>query len=606
MRMVPRAPWTASVLAILATLLAPSAANATIHYKISAGQREEHLVGVSMTVPSVRRELTVKIPAWNALYQIRDFAQYVQNVRARDAQARPLAVTKLDKQTWSVRGDGTLTIEYSIFADEPGAFSAQLNADHAFLNLALVLFYSPDRRGEDVRLEFHDMPADWRIAVALKPGDSPAMFTAANYDALVDAPVEAGRFDETRFQAGPARIRVVIHGEGPERKQLEEMLQRVVAYQVELMQDVPFEEYIFFYHFGQGGGGGMEHANSTAIHTAARTLPTGVSAHEFFHLWNVKRIRPRSLEPVDYTRENWTRALWFAEGVTSTYGSYTLVRSGLISPKDFYDDLAGQIRFLESRPSRMWKSLEEASLDAWLEKYPYYNRPGASLSYYNKGQIVGVLLDILLRELSDNRASLDHVLRHLNKEFAKQGGYYDDSAGIRAAAEAVLHKALEHSGRAATLPAARERLTEFFTQYVSGTAVVPYDRFLKAAGLLLKFQERLRVDLGFQVNRGPGTSFESVVARVQAGSAAESAGLRTGDVLLQMDGVEFPRNPESWLRSKKPGDTPAVRVRRNGQEREFSFVLGQRSEPGYEIEEDPQADEKARRLRAGLLRGKTD
>jgi len=591
---------------LLALLCSGGAANATIHYRVSLEQREEHLIGVMMSVPDVRRELIVQMPAWNALYQIRDFAQYVQSVRAQDAQGRPLPVVKLDKQTWRVQGEGAVSIQYSAFWDEPGAFSAQLNSSHAFLNLALVLLYVPDRRSEDVTLALTGMPSEWRVAAPLAPGDATATFKARNYDALVDAPVEAGTFNEFRFQASKARIRVVSHGESPDRKQLEEMLLRVVNYQVELMQDVPFEEYIFFYHFGQGGGGGMEHANSTAIHTSARTMPTGVSAHEFFHLWNVKRIRPQSLEPVDYTRENWTRALWFAEGVTSTYGSYSLVRSGLISPKEFYEDLAGQIRALESRPSRLWKSVEEASLDAWLEKYPYHNRPVASISYYNKGQLVGLLLDILLRDLSDNRASLDHVLRHLDREYAKKGRFYEESAGIRAAAEAVLAAAASRSERTPSRDGVRAALSQFFNDYVAGTGELPYREYLSKAGLNLNSLERERADLGFQVERGSSAGTSPVVARVAPGSEAEKAGLRAGDILLQLGGADFPRNPDAWLRSRQPAQTTTMRIRRAGQESELSFALGRRTEAGFEIQEDSQAGEKARRIREGLLRGKTD
>ena len=189
-------------------------------------------------------------------------------------------------------------------------------------------------------------------------------------------------------------------------------------------------------------------------------------------MWNVKRIRPQALEPVDYTKEQYTRALWFAEGFTSTYGSFALERTGLWSKTEFYEDLATQIKRLQSRPAHTWQSVEESSLDAWFEKYDDYSAPERSISYYNKGQIVGVLLDLSIRDATDNRKSLDDVLRLMNDEFARQGKFYDESAGIRAAVEEVAGKSFD----------------DFFRRYVSGVDEIPYNDFLGIAGLELKIE----------------------------------------------------------------------------------------------------------------------
>ncbi len=476
-------------------------ASATIEYRVSLAQPEQHLFRVTMTVPDVQDRLVAAMPAWNALYQIRDFAYRVQNVEAQAQGGQAVQVTKLDKQTWRIQPAssggsplGRVRIEYAVFWDEAGPFSSQLNSSHAFINPATILFYIPDRRGEDVRVEYGDVPESWRIAVALKPAPLPAgtgpgpnswTFRAANYDALVDAPVEISALEESRFEVSGAHIRVVVHGTGWDRGALLDSVRRVVAYQVALMHEAPFEEFLFLYHFGSGSaGGGMEHANATAI-DSSREPAAGVTAHEFFHVWNVKRIRPQSLEPacaeacaagrgVDYSRENWTRALWFAEGVTSTYGAYTLVRTGLWTPQRFYADLAAEIGELESRPARAWQSAEQASLDAWFEKYPQYRQPEFSISYYNKGQILGVLLDILIRDATDNRGSLDNVLRHLNREFARRGRFYDERRDIRSAAEEI-------AGR---------DFGDFFARYVAGTDPLPYGDILGLAGLELTLRGR--------------------------------------------------------------------------------------------------------------------
>lgn len=433
---------------------------------------------VTMTIPEVKDGVDVQMPAWNALYQVRNFASRVMDVRAQDAAGKPLPVGKRDLHTWHVAGSGTIVLDYGTFWNDGGPFAAQLDSSHAFLNLAMVLFYVPNRRNEETRIEFIGVPNNWETAVALPSGGTTHSFRAASYDELVDAPVEIGRFEQFTFTAERARIRVVVHGDRWNRAALEDKLRRIVAYQVGLMREVPFTEFLFIYHFSSGGGG-MEHANSTAISAGSDGNVEGVSAHEFFHLWNVKRIRPQSLEPVDYTGTNLTRALWFAEGVTSTYASYTLVRSGLWSPRQFYDDVAGEISQLEARPASRWKSAEEASLDAWFEVYRQYRQPQFSISYYNKGQILGVLLDILIRDATDNRKSLDDVLRTLNADYARRGRFYDDSAGIRVAAEKV----------------AGTSFADFFARYVAGTEVLPYEDILRRAGLRFRMEgDRASVD----------------------------------------------------------------------------------------------------------------
>ena len=367
---------------LAALLFAVLPAHATIDYAVSVAHPERHLFGVTMRVPNVHNRVTLQMPAWNALYQIRDFSSHMMQVSARDEIGSSLPIVKLDKQTWQVTGNGTVTVSYPIYWDEPGPFSSQLNPDHAFLNLAMVLLYVPDRRGEDARLVFDDVPESWRVAVELDPagvaaGRRTAAYVAPSYDALVDAPVELGTFEEFRIEAGGRPIRIVVHGDAGDRSRLTDALKRIIDYQVSLMGGAPFREFLFLFHVGPiFGGGGMEHANSTAISADVPGQLASYSAHELFHAWNVKRIRPQSLEPVDFTKEMWTRSLWFAEGVTNTYGAYTLVRTGLWSAQQFYGNLAAQINELESRPAHRWQSVEQSSLDAWLEKYPAVCPPG--------------------------------------------------------------------------------------------------------------------------------------------------------------------------------------------------------------------------------------
>jgi predicted metalloprotease with PDZ domain len=312
-----------------------------------------------------------------------------------------------------------------------------------------------------------------------------------------------------------------------------------------------------------------------------------------FHAWNVKRIRPQSLEPVDYTREMWTRSLWFAEGVTSTYAAYTMVRTGLWSAQQFYGNLSGQINELLSRSAHRWQSAEQSSLDTWLEKYPLYVRPEQSVSYYNKGQLLGLALDIVIRDSTDNRASMDDMLRLLNVKYAQAGKYYGESEALREAAEEVLRSAGA---------AGQADLRDFFARYVSGTDEIPFSNLLSRAGWTLRNSGTRRAAFGFTISRngdGPVS-----IERLEAGSAAQKAGLRDGDILVQLGGEAPPRSPERWLRDRQPEESVAVKIRRGGEEKTLSFALGQ-SEVAYQVVESADPTEKQRRIRDGILRGIT-
>jgi predicted metalloprotease with PDZ domain len=596
-----RAP-TCVLIAI--AFLAACPARATIRYRVSLTHNREHLFQVEMEIPSSTGPTVVAMPAWNALYQVRDFTYRVRGLTAAgmsdpSERDQPLGVSSVDKQTWQLGSPPSgpeshafkkEVVRYSVEWDDPGPFNSQLNAHHAFINLAEILMYLPDRRQEDTEVVFDNLPPNWKLATELPAGPDANSFTAKSYDVLVDAPVEAGTFEGFAFDNEGAHFRVIVDGTEWDHGRLEDMLRRITAYEVRLMGGPPFKEYTFFFHFGQYadvGGGGMEHSNCTAISAASVESAATIAAHEFFHAWNVKRIRPQSLEPVDYSKEQYTRALWFAEGVTSTYGSFTLERTNLWTKSQFYNDLSTQISELESRPAHKWQSVEQASLDAWFEKYDSYNSPDRSISYYNKGQLDGVLLDLAIRDATDNRESLDDVLRAMNAEYAKAGKFYGESPGIRSVVEAVAGKSFE----------------DFFRRFVAGTDEIPYDDFLAVAGWELKVEKTTSPDLGFW----PGAeSFKGVVVSgLEPGSAAEAAGLRNGDVIVPPR-KSFPRDFADSLRGSGAGDTLSLRIRRGGQEMEISFLVGSREDWQYSVGEAPHPSERQRRIRDGILRGTTN
>ncbi len=540
------------MLAILAIASHAHAQQSTaVAYTITLASPERHLVEVQLALPEGPDQRELQLPVWNALYQIRDFAQYVNWVRAKDRTGHALAVRELDKSRWQISGAGRGgLVEYQMFVDSPGPFGAQLNPHHAFFNLAEILMYPVDARNSPMAVSFSHVPAEWQVATPLTRLPD-GRFSAESYDRLVDSPVEIGSFHESDFDEGGGHYRVVVDAEAGDYD-----MQKIVG-------DLSAE----------------------AIKENSEALP-GVSAHEFFHLWNVKRIRPQTLEPVDYTKENYTRALWFSEGVTSTAEGTIQLRAGLLDEKGYIYRLGEEITELERRPAHLTQSAEEASLDAWLEGNAYYRRPERSISYYNKGELLGIMLDLAIRDASQGRASLREMLQWMNQNYAKKGFYFKDSDGVREAAEAVSGADLEW----------------FFTKYIAGTEEIPWNNFFRTVGLRVVQGLSTEADPGFTASRnfdGP-----MLVTAVSPGGDAERAGLQAGDTILEIQGKPAGQETRQALSRMNPGDTITLKVRgRRSAERELKWKLGSHQEISYELRDSDSVTPALRARRSAWLKG---
>ena len=569
-----------------------------ISYTISLASPAQHLVEVQIILPPGAAQHELQLPVWNALYQVRDFAQYVNWIRAKDRSGRSIPLGEVNTSRWLVKGTEIgATVEYQLCADLPGPFGAELNSQHAFFNLAEILMYPVDARNSPMHLQFSRVPDGWKTATPL-PSLPDGGFTAENYDRLVDSPFELGTFQESDFDEAGGHFRVIVDADPSDydMAKITADLHKIVAAAISWMNDLPFETYTFFYHFPRaGGGGGMEHMYSTAIALNANTLKQNlytldtVSAHEFFHLWNVKRIRPQTLEPVDYTKANYTRALWFSEGVTSAVESIIELRAGLIDERVYRNVLGSEISELERRPAHLTQSAEDSSLDAWLEGDPYYRRAERSISYYNKGALLGVALDLVVRQASHDRCSLRDVLQWMNLHYARQGRFFNDSEGVRQAAEAVAHADLGW----------------FFTKYVAGTEEIPWDDFFRPVGLRVMAVTDTVPDAGFTASR----NFDGpiLVAEVTPGSAAERAGLQAGDTILELQGKPAGTESRQALFKLNRGDTLRVKVRgRQGAERELKWQVGSREETSYELQDLEKITPEQRACRTAWLKGEAE
>jgi len=411
---------------------------------------------------------------------------------------------------------------------------------------------------------------------------------------MVDSPVEISAFHEFSFQENGARYRLAIDADTADYDSaaVESVVRRVVSAAVDWMQDRPFQQYLFLYHFRRGPpGGGMEHSYSTAIDFSARTVRANpesiasVTAHEFFHLWNVKRIRPASLEPIDYTRENYTPSLWFCEGATNTVGQYLLLRAGLVDDEDYLAHLGEAITALENRPAHLYQSLEQSSLETWLDKYPYYNLPERSISYYNKGEIVSTLLDLAVRDATGGRKSLRDVFQWMNQNYARKGRFYADTEGIRQAVEAVTGS--DFRG--------------FFRSYVAGAEPLPYDRLFRTVGLELKERSSTVADVGIGVSLAAGRF--PLVTSVESGSPAESAGVRVGDSVLLLNGVSTADDWGRLVSALRPGQHIRLDLSGPAGSRAVAFNVGEKKETSFELVSAENLTPAQRARRAAWLSG---
>ena len=464
-----------------------------------------------------------QMPVWSATYQVRDFAQHIIRVEALDADGESLPVRRKGPSRWGIAAPskGPVTLRYRIRADRSGPFGAYADADRITLNLSQVLLYPVDGRGEPATLAFTNKPKGFREAVALETHEGG--YQAPSYDLLVDTPVLLAAFEETAFETGGSRVRVVAAG-APNSSVLGELqttIRRLVDAAERLMGSLPFETYTFVYVFSDEDGGGMEYRNGSIIFGPADcrqcALPS-LTAHEFFHLWNVKRIRPASMEPLQFDAPISTPLLWFAEGVTSTYAEYLQILAGLETPNSLPGRIERLINDYESRPAMRTQSAEESGIEAWFERYPDYGRADRSVSYYLQGEIIGHLLDLKIRHESWNRASLDNVMRGLNSEYAEQGSPFED---------------LESIERLAT-EAAGVDVGPALDQLVRSSSAVDWQEYLGYAGYRLSTEETVVAEPGLGLANAAGQGV--LVAELFPGGAAEAAGLRRGDRLLRVDG----------------------------------------------------------------------
>ncbi len=508
------------------------------------------------------------MPVWTpGSYLVREYARHVQDFSARSAAGQPLAWRKVNKNSWTVDGKGAaeIVVRYRVYSNELTVRTNELNDEHAFWNNSALLLFPKDQLKAPSTVTVKPY-GKWKIATGLpKVAGQTNVFRAENFDVLYDSPFEVSDFNEISFNVQGKPHRIVITGEGNYNlPQMAKDIAKIAEESYKIFGELPLDDYTFIVNLR--GGGGLEHLNSTALQwnrfgfkpQSRYNSFLNLVAHEYFHLWNVKRIRPDALGPFDYENENYTKLLWVAEGLTSYYEGILLRRAGLISDKEFLDGKAAAIEQLHARPGRFETSLEEASMDAWIKYYRQdENSVNNQISYYDKGDIVSMMLDVTIRTASGGTKSMDDVMRYLYTEHFKKGKNYTPE-DFQKVSEMMAGKSLE----------------DFFSKYVRGEAEIDYDAIMSGIGVKTNVGEpnKARAYIGADLAEEAG---RLTIRSIPADTPAYEQGLNTGDQIVAVDGYRASQSfMQSYLSEKKPNDKVKLTIFRFDKLRDVTFTLG--------------------------------
>lgn len=583
----------------------------SITYNLSMSRPTSHLFEVTIAVElpdqSNNKPVQFQMPKWSpGRYAVFDFAKNVQEFRANGQ------VTRVDDQTWSVvpNGANRITATYKVFANDLSGTFSQLDERHANYNGGSIFMYVVGHKPDPVKLTI-SAPAGWKIVNGRMDRPDQTEWDFPNWDIMIDTPTEiAPDWTQESFEVGGKRYHVVVHSfgsEGGKRPALVKDIERIVRAEVAMWGAPEFTDYTFLIHFAADdhSGDGMEHLTSTQIIEPGALGEPGVYeealgtvSHEFFHVWNVKRLRPEELGPWDFTRPARTRGLWVAEGFTNYYGHLMLRRAGIWNDKTFLSREAQTISRIESAQGSRLMSAEESSQSApFLDDAPHAqvtNLNNTAISYYPKGELIGMVMDLLVRGRTNGRLSLDDVMRAMYDEFylnSPNNSYYLRGRGYQTEdLERIVSQV------------SKSDFTDFFKRYVRNVEVLPYEEALSYAGLRLsRTQAKEPYDAGLSLEFEDSKT--AMIENVRNGSPAEEAGLQAGDEVVSFAGKNLTKQWLKTLAGYKTGDSVAITVKRDRRTIKTNIVLGEPERLDYRIEENPGATPAQKAIRVAWLNG---
>ena len=589
---------------------------APIRYRIQPARPEAHLFSISCELADPAPEGQVfTLPAWiPGSYMIREFARNIVSIRA-ESEGSTVRLEKLDKHSWRagrVTAGATLLVSYEVYAWDLSVRTAHLDQTHAFFNGTSVFLLPEGREERECLVEILRPEGPefrpWKLATAMEEARGHVgaarrhdfgLYRAACYDELIDHPVEMGDFTLATFEAGGIAHEIVLSGRHDcDLERLCADLGRICQWHIELFgAPPPMQRYLFLTMVVGDGYGGLEHRASTALLTSRSDLPyrgmkgssdgyrrfLGLCSHEYFHSWNVKRIKPAAFVPYDLSCENHTRLLWAFEGITSYYDDLALVRSGTVSADEYLTQLGKTIGNVLRGSGRFRQSVAESSFDAWTKYYRQdENAPNAIVSYYTKGALIALCLDLQMRLASDGRQSLDDLMRVLWERHGKTG------EGV--AEDGIFELLAELAGT---------RLAGWLRKTVNGTEDLPLARLLKAVGVGYRLE---RADAAARLGVKLASGEKLKLASVLDDGAAQQAGLSAGDVIIAMDGLKVSSTSfEARLERLAPGDSIRIHAFRRDELMTFELVADEAPLTEARLSLRPRDGSDAMRLRRGWI-----
>ena len=569
----------------------------SVEYTVRLPAPHTQMVDLSVELHDVNEQtVDLALPIWRpGRYVVLNHSSSVREVAAFNGDGAALPIDKIDKASWRVHTGGAedIRVDYRIYANSLRDRTRHVDDTHAFLSGSSVFLYNADRRDHPVTVHI-DAPDGWTIASGLdESADDARTLLAPNYDVLVDSPIEIGRHVVIDFTVGGKPHQLVIWGEADyDRDQLVEDLTKIVEAQAALFGEMPYDRYVFILHVGQGIGGGTEHLNSTIMQTSRRSLEDdeayprflGLVSHEFFHTWNVKQFRPAGIHPYDYQTENYTSLLWVCEGTTSYYDDLILARVDLTKSNKYLKSLGDSIGRYRDRPGRFVQSLAESSFDAWVKFGSAPDDVNSEVSFYSKGALVSLLLDMEVRRATDGRHSLDDVMRAMYQRFPLSGPGYTPQDLIDTT-NAIMGG----------------DISPYFDRYVTGADELDLESAFEVVGVELYFkpakdddddEDDEDAEANHESADSPGDDGEvseqiiamkaylglamsgGSVRSVRSDSPAYDAGFQPGDELIAIDGRRVTSGSlDDRLKKYEPGDQILITMFRGDELRELSITL---------------------------------
>jgi len=563
--------------------ISQAAPMAQISYTVTFPEAQAHYADIEMHISNLKQNtLVLKLPVWTpGSYLVREYSKNVESFTA-EANGKPISFNKTRKNWWSINtaGVSAVTVKYKVYCNEISVRTSAVDASHGSLSTSGLFMYPEGMLHQPSTIHIVPFSGWTKVSTSLEMvNNDPFALHSPNYDILFDSPIEVGNQDVFGFDAAGVKYEVAMYGTGSyDKERLKKDMAKIVEQETAVYGENPNKHYVFIVHNYARGGGGLEHLSSTVLGASRDTYTSetgyqnflSLVAHEHFHLWNVKRLRPIALGPFDYDNENYTTDLWIAEGFTAYYEDIILRHANLIAADNYLNVLSNDINLVENQPGRKVQTVAEASYDAWIKAYrPNENSANTTISYYSKGSVIAMLLDLEIINDSYAKYSLNDVMKHMYTEYYKtlKRGYTD----------AEFKQGLEKF--------AGKNLDDFYKKYVYGLNDIDYNKYMGYAGY------KLTDTLATSNNPSLGVTLTNVnnkilVVTVLRDGAAWIAGINTDDELTEIDGQPI-TNTTNMLDGKKPGDKVMITLNRDGLPLTLPVTLLRNTQVKYKIETLP-------------------